>query len=87
MLSKLNMVIAAAMLLLCIGCGQTEKSASDEKTAVCGLPPVAFIAEQIGGGKFKISSMLPEGRSPHDYSPRPADVRNAGRAKFFSLPE
>ena len=42
MLSKLNMVIAAAMLLLCIGCGQTEKSASDEKTAVCGLPPVAL---------------------------------------------
>lgn len=83
MLSKVNTVIAAAMLLLCIGCGQTEKSASDEKTAVCGLPPVAFIAEQIGGGKFKISSMLPEGRSPHDYSPRPADVRNAGRAKFF----
>ena len=27
--------------------------------------------------------MLPEGRSPHDYAPRPADIRHAGTAKFF----
>ena len=74
-------VVIAGMIFA--GCGRRESAASGKLRVVCGLPPVAFIAEKIGGDRIVVSSMLPEGRSPHDYAPRPADIRNAGQAGFF----
>ena len=55
-----------------------------EKIPVCaGLPPVARIVEAVGGDAVRVSSMLPEGRSPHDYAPGPRELRHALRSKLF----
>ena len=55
-----------------------------EKIPVCaGLPPVARIVEAVGGDAVRVSSMLPEGRSPHDYAPGPRELRQALRSKLF----
>ena len=55
-----------------------------EKIPVCaGLPPVARIVEAVGGDAVTVSSMLPEGRSPHDYAPGPRELRQALRSKLF----
>ena len=55
-----------------------------EKIPVCaGLPPVARIVEAVGGDAVQVSSMLPEGRSPHDYAPGPRELRQALRSKLF----
>ena len=55
-----------------------------EKIPVCaGLPPVARIVEAVGGNAVQVSSMLPEGRSPHDYAPGPRELRQALRSKLF----
>ena len=55
-----------------------------EKIPVCaGLPPVARIIEAVGGDAVTVSSMLPEGRSPHDYAPGPRELRQALRSRLF----
>jgi len=51
---------------------------------VCtGLAPVANLAEQIGGTKVKVTLILPEGRSPHDYAPGPRELRDGARCQLF----
>lgn len=55
-----------------------------EKLPVCaGLPPVAHIVGVVGGSRVTVSTMLPEGRSPHDYAPGTRELRLAMGAKIF----
>ena len=69
-------------LLLIAGCGN-ENNAQFTPSAVAGLPPVAWIAQEIGGKHQSAVSLLPEGRSPHDYAPGPSVLRRASGAKLF----
>lgn len=55
-----------------------------EVIPVCaGLAPVAHIASIVGGERVKVTSMLPPGRSPHDYAPGTRELRLAARSKLF----
>lgn len=74
---------AAAVISWTSGCSGERAGNNDKVKVVCGLPPVAFIAHEIGGKYVTVQSMLPVGRSPHDYAPRPADIRDAGRSALF----
>jgi zinc transport system substrate-binding protein len=71
-----------AAVLLLAGCSG-EKEPLPENVVVAGLPPVAWIAQEIGGNKIVAVSLLPEGRSPHDYAPGPSVLRKASGAKLF----
>ncbi len=74
---------AITMLLLC-GCSDESAAVAKGRTAVsAGLPPIAYIANRIGGDFIHATSILPEGRSPHDYSPGPHDIRAAAVSKLF----
>lgn len=82
-LRYLALLPAVALLWLC-GCGEEAVPASGGKfTVSAGLPPIAYLANRIGGEFIHASSVLPEGRSPHDYSPGPHDIRSAAAAKLF----
>ena len=70
------------ILALISGCGKKQKAEGPLEVAA-GLPPVAFLASRIGGEAVVVNSMLPDGRSPHDYSPAPHDVLNASRSRIF----
>ena len=74
---------ALFVLWIFAGCKPASGEGSGRIKVVCGLPPTAFIASAIGGDRVQVSSMLPEGRSPHDYAPRPSDISEAGRAACF----
>ena len=79
--SALFSIVAA--LLLC-GCGDEPATAPGGAITVsAGLPPIAYIANRIGGDFIHAKSVLPEGRSPHDYSPGPHDIRAAAASKLF----
>ena len=73
---------AVVVLSLISGCGKKPK-AEGPLAVAAGLPPVAFLASRIGGEAVAVSTMLPEGRSPHDYSPAPRDVLNASQSRIF----
>ena len=79
----LALLPAVALLLLC-GCGEESAPAAGERFAVsAGLPPIAYLANRIGGEFIHAKSVLPEGRSPHDYAPGPHDIRAAAASKLF----
>lgn len=79
--SALFSIVAA--LLLC-GCGDEPATAPGGAITVsAGLPPIAYIANRIGGDFIHAQSVLPEGRSPHDYSPGPHDIRAAAASRLF----
>ena len=82
-LKKILLVMFAFAMCFFYGCSRDSGRDPRKMRIFCGLPPVAFIASQIAGEKAEVDSMLPEGRSPHDYAPRPSDVQKAGTAKFF----
>ena len=58
-------------------------SAAEKLPVSAGLPPVAHIVREIGGEYVTVSSMLPEGRSPHDYAPGTRELRLAVQSKCF----
>ena len=64
------------------GCGNDAPQPA-KPVVVAGLPPVAWIAQEIGGNHISAVSLLPEGRSPHDYAPGPTVLRRASKAKIF----
>ena len=75
-----GMLMTLCVLLL-TGCGKSPSAADSSLLAAAGVPPVAYLAERIAG--VPVISILPEGRSPHDFTPRPADIRRAAGAKVF----
>ena len=80
---KMNLfAFLTATVLFLAGCSG-EKEALPENVVVAGLPPVAWIAQEIGGKNITAVSLLPEGRSPHDYAPGPSVLRKASGAKLF----
>ncbi len=80
----LHLALPVMAALLFAGCGEEKKADSDGRMIVySGLPPVAYLASAVGGERVDSKSVLPEGRSPHDYSPRPGEIRGVMSAKFF----
>lgn len=81
-MKKIILSLTAVCCMLAVaGCGKTEKNLRSASLAVAGVPPVAYLAERIAGEPVR--SALPDGRSPHDFSPQPGDVRAAAGAKYF----
>ncbi|WP_288593994.1 zinc ABC transporter substrate-binding protein [uncultured Victivallis sp.] len=73
-------------LLGVAGCGDSgdgTDAASGKLSVYTGLPPIAFMAARIGGDAVSVKSVLPEGRSPHDYSPSPRDIKGVASATLF----
>ena len=60
-----------------------EKEQLPGNIVVAGLPPVAWIAQEVGGKNITAVSLLPEGRSPHDYAPGPSVLKKASGAMLF----
>lgn len=82
-----RMLMAAALgIAWCLsGCGDADPaSGTGAKLGVAaGLPPVAYLAKCVGGDAVTVRTMLPEGRSPHDFSPGPREVREAAACRIF----
>lgn len=81
MMIRLTAFLTAALLFLA-GCSGEKKPLPDN-VVVAGLPPVAWITQEIGGKNILAVSLLPEGRSPHDYAPGPSVLKKASGAKLF----
>ncbi len=77
--SKISAYILLAALLT--GCGSSEDNGKLKVAA--GLPPVAGLAKLIGGDRIEVISVLPEGKTPHDFAPTPNTVAQAAKAKVF----
>ena len=77
----LHILWAAVLLFTVTGCPQ--KTAGGKLKTAAGLPPVAGLAAAIGGDRIDVVSVLPEGKTPHDFTPRNETIRETSGAKIF----
>lgn len=72
--SRRMAVAGVAATAVLAGCGGGP--AGDERpVVVASTPQVADIARQVAGERFRVVTLLRPGTDPHDYEPRPDDVR------------
>lgn len=74
------MLTAALLLTAGSGCGDAGRKPVD---VAAGIPPIADLAQRIAGSGVMVRSALPQGRSPHDFAPKPGDVRDIAGARVF----
>ena len=68
-------------LVVALSCAAPSKPAP---VIAASLPPLASIADFLAKGRFKVVSVLPAGRSEHDYEPSPGEIDRARGAVLFA---
>jgi zinc transport system substrate-binding protein len=73
-------MLIVALAAACLSC-------SAESTAppviAASIPPVASLVREVAGDRLPVVSLMPPGRSPHDYEPTPAELRRLRNAVLF----
>lgn len=71
-------------LLLLSGCSSTAPAASIQgMTVATSISPLADLIRQVGGNKVKVINLVPAGSDPHEYEPKPTDVRDVAASSLF----
>jgi len=75
---------AAAVAAVAAGCGDDDaRSADDRVVIVATTTQLADIARAVGGDDVRVVQLLQPNSDPHDYEPRPQDIRDAAEAKLM----
>jgi ABC-type Zn uptake system ZnuABC Zn-binding protein ZnuA len=64
--------LAAASLLMAVGCGDGD--AGGDVSAVATTTQVADLVRNVGGDRVAVHGILPPNADPHEYEPRPSDA-------------
>lgn len=64
-------------------CGCKSEADSGKLKVAAGLPPIAGLVKIIGGERVEVTSVLPEGKTPHDFAPTPKTIRQTSGTKIF----
>ena len=71
---RLYILLFAALPTLFL-CSCSDNSGNPKRKEVfVSIPPIAYIVKAVAGDRVKICTMIPKGRSPHDYTPAPRQV-------------
>jgi zinc transport system substrate-binding protein len=65
---------------------QTAKSAETAEASLAvfaGIPPLAYLIEQIGGDRVNVGVLLQSNQDPHTFDPTPQQMVALSRAKVF----
>jgi zinc transport system substrate-binding protein len=75
----------AGIVLFAVGCNRVaENQPSDGRLKVfAGIPPLQYLAEQIGGQHVKVDVLVQPGQDPHAFQPSPQQVVALGQAAVF----
>src|SRR3954452_12265192 len=73
------LLLAAALALA--GCGGSA-AAAGRPTVVATTTQLADVAHAAGGDAFTVPRILQPNTAPHEYEPRPSDVKAVARAKL-----
>src|SRR4051812_9111200 len=73
------LLLAAALAVA--GCGGSA-AAAGRPTVVATTTQLADVVQGVGGGAFAVHRILQPNTDPHEYEPRPGDVKAAAGAKL-----
>ena len=71
---------AAAMGMVLAGCGGDDVTSGDLPAVAASFYPLAFVAEQIGGGDVRVVNLTPPGVESHDLELTPRQVGDIAAA-------
>jgi zinc transport system substrate-binding protein len=72
------------LFIFVAGCGGTpERQHNGRLPVVAGVPPLAYLAEQIGAEHVTVDVLVEPGQDPHTFEPTPQQVVALGRAAVF----
>jgi len=71
----------AVAALLAVGCGDDGGGNGDRVKVVATTTQLADVARAVGGPDADVVQLLHANSDPHDYEPRPSDLRRAAGAK------
>jgi zinc transport system substrate-binding protein len=73
------------LFVLFAGCGGVarEHQNSGRLPVVAGVPPLAYLAEQIGAEHVTVDVLVQPGQDPHTFEPTPQQIVALGRAAIF----
>jgi zinc transport system substrate-binding protein len=80
---RLTSLLVAAFVLssFVLGCGDdSEAEGSGRRDVVAAFYPLAFAAEQVGGGSVRVTNLTPPGAEPHDVELSVRDVERVREA-------
>jgi zinc transport system substrate-binding protein len=66
-----------------ISCGENGEAGKGIGVVVTILPQAEFV-EKVGGEKVNITVMVPPGASPHNYDPKPSQMKAVAKAKIYA---
>jgi zinc transport system substrate-binding protein len=72
-------LVTVALALVVAGCGGTTSDAGRE-SVVAAFYPLAWAAQEIGGGGVDVHNLTPPGAEPHDIELTPRDVDRVRKA-------
>jgi zinc transport system substrate-binding protein len=77
--------LGIGLMILLAGCGLTpsDRPADGRLPVFAGIPPVAYVVEQIGGEHVKVGSLVQPGQDPHTFECTPQQVLTLSRAVVF----
>lgn len=83
----LTALLCTAVFLF-TACGNTvsqnTSSGKDEKVnVVVSFNAMREFAQAVGKDKVNIVTMIPDGTEPHDFEPKPSDIKSLSNAKIF----
>lgn len=72
-----------ALLLILPILFSCSRQAKTEPTITATIYPYYLVADAIAGDFFEINLLIPQGSSPHTYSPKPSDLANLHNASLI----
>lgn len=77
--------LLAIAMLFSLGCNPSpaNRAGNGRLRVFAGIPPLAFLVEQIGGEHVKVDVLVQPGQDPHTFEPTPQQVVALGRAAVF----
>ncbi|HEX4717954.1 MAG TPA: zinc ABC transporter substrate-binding protein [Thermoleophilaceae bacterium] len=77
-------VATILLVVLLAGCG-TSSSANGDPVAVATTTQIADFVRTVGGDRIQVHQILQPNTDPHEYEPRPNDIRATAGAKVVFL--
>jgi ABC-type Zn uptake system ZnuABC Zn-binding protein ZnuA len=72
--------LLALATLIAAGCGSSSSGSGDGLRVVATTTQLGDIVRQVGGPDVRVTQLLRPNTDPHDYEPRPDDVRATAQA-------
>jgi len=78
------LILSLLFLLSTAGCApQNQTVASTGLIVATSISPIADLIRQVGGDRVKVINLVPTGSDPHNFEPKPEDLRQVATAKVF----